>query len=286
MKKVFFIFLAFIMFSNFPDLSLSAKTNESDEVFKNLAGKLSKVESKIPNKTIAIYGFEVIGKQGDAYAKYATEKLTHEIVSEGYLTVIERSRIDQVLKEQSLSLTGAVDSGTAAKIGKILSVDAVIIGTIHITHGRTEFIARVIQSEKGVILASADEKIESPSDETIPDNADDEGDTETGDDTYSQGNFITGNKVIFISGVKPLYTRYEQVTVKYAGLPGNQQDWITLVSASEPDTTYGEWFYTRGERAGSYTFKPVGAGDYEVRIYFNWPDGGYIVQKRIKIKVK
>lgn len=282
MKKFFCIVTLLISLAILHNEAYSAETRTSDEVFKNLADKLSKVESKLPNKTIAIYGFEVIGKKDDPYAKYATEKLTHEIVSEGELTVIERSRIDQILKEQSLSLTGAVDSGTAAKIGKILSVDAVVIGTIHITSGRTEFIARVIQSEKGIILASAADNIISPAEGS---ESGDETADYTGDD-QDQGSFITGNKVIFISGVKPLYTMHEQITVKYAGLPGNSQDWITLVSASEPDTTYGEWFYTQGQRKGEYTFKPVSPGNYEVRIYFNWPDGGYIVQKRIRIKVK
>lgn len=278
MKKLSFIIIIILsFFCTIP--AISAKMSEADEVFKSLAEKLSKVEGKLPNKTIAIYGFEVIGKKDDPYAKYATEKLTHELVSAGDLTVIERSRIDQILKEQSLSMTGAVDSNTAAKIGKILSVDAVVIGTIHITHGRTEFIARAIQSEKGIILASADEKIIAPSDETAADDSD-TGDADAPDD------FITGNKVIFIDGVKPIYTRFEQITVKYAGLPGNQQDWITLVNASEPDTTYGEWFYTQGQRKGTYTFKPVESGNYEVRIYFDWPNGGYIVQKRIKIRVK
>lgn len=283
MKKFLCIITLLFSLSIPADKVYSAEIRQSDEVFKNLAARLSKVESKLPNKTIAIYGFEVIGKKDDPYAKYATEKLTHEIVSEGELTVIERSRIDQILKEQSLSLTGAVDSGTAAKIGKILSVDGVIIGTIHITHGRTEFIARVIQSEKGIILASADEKIIAPSEDAISDNTEE---PDNGDDSESSGGFITGNKVIFISGVKPVYSRFEQVTVNYKGMPGNQQDWITLVNASEPDTTYGEWFYTQGQRVGTYTFKPVASGNYEVRFYYDWPNGGYIVQKRIRIKVK
>jgi len=285
MKYTGCILLFFLSISVVSTQAYSDSISGADEVFKKLAEKLSKVESKLPNKTIAIYGFEVIGKKDDPYAKYATEKITHEIVSGGELTVIERSRIDQILKEQSLSLTGAVDSGTAARIGKILSVDAVVIGTIHITGGNTEFIARVIQSEKGIILASAAEKITAPSD-TSESEIFSGDDTDSDDGSHSRGDFITGNKVIFISGVKPVYSKYEQVTVKYAGLPGNSQDWLTLVSASEPDTTYGEWFYTQGQRAGSYTFKPVPPGNYEVRIYFNWPDGGYIVQKRIRIKIK
>jgi hypothetical protein len=192
--------------------------------------------------------------------------------------VIERSRIDQILKEQSLSMTGAVDAGTAAKIGKILSVDAVIIGTIHITEKDVEFIARVIQSEKGIILASANEKLVT---ETGPgdDNSDiDQTDNNTIDDQHYSTAIIKPNKTIF--------NRYEQVTINYSGLPGNQKDWITLSRASEPDTSYGDWFYTYGQKSGTYAFKVTEPGDYEVRVYYDWPNGGYVVRKRIKIKIK
>jgi len=258
--------------------NLQAKENtDADEIFKNLADTLSKVEKKLPNKTIAIYGFEVIGRPGDSYARFATEKLTHQLVSNGSLMVIERSRIDQILKEQSLSMTGAVDAGTAAKIGKILSVDAVIIGTIHVTESGTEFIARVIQSEKGIILASANEKLAAGS--------------YTGDDSNSDqnNNTVIDNSSHTIAIIKPnktIFTRFEQVTISYSGLPGNRNDWITLTRASEPDTSYGDWFYTYGQKSGTYSFKVAEPGDYEVRIYYDWPNGGYIVQKRIKIKVK
>lgn len=256
----------------------SKEKSDADEIFKDLADTLSKVEKRLPNKTIAIYGFEVIGRPNDSYAKFATEKLTHYIVANGDLMVVERSRIDQILKEQSLSMTGAVDAGTAAKIGKILSVDAVIIGTIHATDRDVEFIARVIQSEKGIILASANEKLIT--------------DTYSGDDNSSidqNDNEVIDNSRNSITIIKPsktIFTRFEQVTISYSGLPGNQNDWITLTKASEPDTTYGDWFYTYGQKSGTYSFKISEPGDYEVRVYYDWPNGGYIVQKRIKIKIK
>lgn len=272
--------IAAVLIILFTGLSLNPligkdRTSE-DEVFKSLADTLAGVEKKLPNKTIAVYGFEVIGKQGDSYAKFATEKLTHQLVSNGSLVVIERSRIDQILKEQSLSMTGAVDAGTAAKIGKILSVDAVIIGTIHTSEKEVEFIARVIQSEKGIILASANEKLASASSTDNDDQAVIPADDST--------NNASGNAIVKPS--KTIYSRFEQITVSYSGLPGNQQDWITLIRSSEPDNTYGEWFYTSGQRSGSHTFNVTEPGDYEVRVYYNWPDGGYIVQKRIKITVK
>ncbi len=99
--------------------------SRADDMFKKMAKQLARVEKKLPNKTVAVYGFEVIGKPDDTYGRYATEKLTHEIASDESFMVIKRSRIDQMLKEQSLTLTGAVDSNTAARIGKILAVDEV-----------------------------------------------------------------------------------------------------------------------------------------------------------------
>jgi len=278
MKKTLII-LSLILWTMTLIPALQAKDNaNADEIFKSMADSLSKVEKKLPNKTIAIYGFEVIGRPNDSYAKFATEKLTHQIVSNGSLLVIERSRIDQILKEQSLSMTGAVDAGTAAKIGKILSVDAVIIGTIHVTEKDVEFIARVIQSEKGIILASADEKLVAETYSGDDNNTIDQADNNTIDDPQYTTAIIKPDKTIF--------NRYEQVTIKYSGLPGNQNDWLTLIKSSEPDTTYGDWFYTYGQKSGTYSFKVTEPGDYEVRVYYDWPNGGYVVRKRIKVKVK
>jgi TolB-like protein len=278
MKKIL-VEVIIILYAIITVPQLQSKTNSgADEIFKNLASTLAKVEKRLPNKTIAIYGFEVIGRPGDSYAKFATEKLTHYLVENGELLLVERSRIDQILKEQSLSMTGAVDAGTAAKIGKILSVDAVIIGTIHATERDVEFIARVIQSEKGIILASANEKLITDSYNNGNNDSISGGDDETIDNPKNANAVIKPSKTI--------YNRFDQITISYSGLPGNQNDWITLVKAAESDRTYGDWFYTSGQRSGSYTFKAVEPGDYEIRIYYDWPNGGYIVQKKIKIKVK
>lgn len=46
-------------------------------------------------------------------------------------TVIERNQIDQIMKEQRLGLSGAIDESTAAKVGAILGLDAIIIGNVN-----------------------------------------------------------------------------------------------------------------------------------------------------------
>jgi hypothetical protein len=266
---------------------LAANTSdEFDAVFRKLAVALAGSSSKLTDKTVAVYGFEVIGRPKDPYATYATEKLTDAIVNEGSLLVIERSRINEVLAEQNLSVSGVVDAGTAAKIGKVLAVDGVIIGTIHVTDTNTEFIARIIQSEKGLILASASERVDFEKEDSGTVVASVEADTKgSGDTAAAKPETKKPAANPKISTDKTTYKKGERITITFSGLPGNDGDWFTLVPAAAIDSTYEEWFYTGGETSGTYTFKEVQPGKYEVRLYYDWPSAGYVVQARLAITV-
>ena len=66
--------------------------------------------------------------RGVGAAKGISELLINELVNNGTYTVVDRSKLEQVLKQQNRS--GTMDAGTAAEIGKELGVDAVLIGTI------------------------------------------------------------------------------------------------------------------------------------------------------------
>jgi curli biogenesis system outer membrane secretion channel CsgG len=67
---------------------------------------------------------------GNAASKGVSNLLTNELVKSGQFVVIERSRIDAVLAEQNLGNSGRVEPTTAAQIGRILGVDAVLIGSV------------------------------------------------------------------------------------------------------------------------------------------------------------
>lgn len=45
-------------------------------------------------------------------------------------TVVERSQIEQVLKEQRMGLSGIIDENTAAQVGKLLGLDVILIGDV------------------------------------------------------------------------------------------------------------------------------------------------------------
>jgi curli biogenesis system outer membrane secretion channel CsgG len=53
-----------------------------------------------------------------------------ELVKTGKFIVIERKRLEAVMQEQGLHLSGAVDPATAVKVGKILGVELILTGDI------------------------------------------------------------------------------------------------------------------------------------------------------------
>ena len=59
-----------------------------------------------------------------------TDILVTQLVKDGTYSVVERNRLDAVLSEQKLGMSGVVDAATAAQIGRVLGVSAVIVGSI------------------------------------------------------------------------------------------------------------------------------------------------------------
>ncbi len=59
-----------------------------------------------------------------------SDLLVDRLVRSGVYSVIERNALDKVLREQNFSNSDRADASTAAKIGKVLGVDAIIIGSI------------------------------------------------------------------------------------------------------------------------------------------------------------
>jgi len=92
-------------------------------------------------KKVAVFDFDNAAVQGGLTSpffqttapnlgKAAADLLITRLVEDGRVRVIERSAIDKLLAEQNLSNTERGDPQTAAKLGKLLGVDAIILGTI------------------------------------------------------------------------------------------------------------------------------------------------------------
>jgi curli biogenesis system outer membrane secretion channel CsgG len=70
------------------------------------------------------------GWLGQGAAKGVSDLIVNKLVDSGIYRVMERSKLDAILQEQNLGESGRVDAGTAAKIGKLLGVEAILIGSI------------------------------------------------------------------------------------------------------------------------------------------------------------
>ncbi len=90
-------------------------------------------------------------------AAIITERLRNELFNTGVYTVLERSRMDDILKEQGFQKSGAcTDEACAVEIGRLLSVRYMVTGTIG-KIGRTYTLnVRMIDVESGEITSTAD----------------------------------------------------------------------------------------------------------------------------------
>ncbi len=59
-----------------------------------------------------------------------TDSLSSSLLATGRMRVIERHRIQDVLKEMNLGASGLVDSSSAAKVGKQLGARFIVLGSI------------------------------------------------------------------------------------------------------------------------------------------------------------
>jgi len=127
--------------------------------------------------TVQTYVQQIFGSNQDV-GKGIVDLLVDKLVADGTYSVIERKALDKILAEQNFSNSDRADSSTAAKIGKVLGVDAIITGSIT-QFGRDDkstsiggvkkskatavvaVTARIINTSTAEILASATGKGES-----------------------------------------------------------------------------------------------------------------------------
>jgi curli biogenesis system outer membrane secretion channel CsgG len=90
-------------------------------------------------RRVAVLNFDYATVQSDIRAifggnqdvgKGVADLLVNKLVTDGAYSVIERKALDKVLAEQNFSNSDRADAATAAKIGKVLGVDAIVIGSI------------------------------------------------------------------------------------------------------------------------------------------------------------
>jgi len=104
--------------------------SDFNETIETLSAKMSAKIQATGKKKVAVVNFT--NTQGDetALGKFIAEEFSVElaIIAKGF-SVVDRSRVTYLLKENGLTASGLVNPEAASQLGKLSSIDALVIGS-------------------------------------------------------------------------------------------------------------------------------------------------------------
>jgi len=84
-----------------------------------------------PKKKISVAEFENKTAYGQRrLGTAASDVLLTELGKSGKFILVERAKLDKVMEEQKLQTTGMIDANTVAAMGKMLGLDAIVVGSV------------------------------------------------------------------------------------------------------------------------------------------------------------
>jgi len=112
-------------------------------------------------RRVGVLDFQNKTKYGEnRLGSAASDILITELAKSGKFIVVERDKISTIMSEQKLGMTGAIDPTTAAKVGKILGLNAIVTGAISEFGSSTEGSEYLIaQSKRQVVKATVDIRV-------------------------------------------------------------------------------------------------------------------------------
>ncbi|MCB0218762.1 MAG: hypothetical protein KDH09_03630 [Chrysiogenetes bacterium] len=120
------------------------------------------ITTRGPKKRVGVVKFENKATYAKRYrvGQAIVDIVTTELAKTDAFILVERSQLDEVLKEQALGQSGAIDPATAAQAGRVLGLQAMIIGTISEFGVHTEHTdALIAKSKKQVARAVVDVRL-------------------------------------------------------------------------------------------------------------------------------
>lgn len=130
MKKIFLFAFCSLLGTFLTGCAAKTGVKMKQDVSANVT---EKVTSKYtgPKRRVGVIDFENKSAYGqNRLGQAASDILITELVKTGKFIVVERDKMNKLLEEQKLGLSGAIDANTAAQMGKILGLSAIVTGAI------------------------------------------------------------------------------------------------------------------------------------------------------------
>ena len=120
----------------------------------NTRGVVVHSSGSISSGIIAVLEFEG-NNISSSEVRALTNRLRSELVGKDQLTIIERGKMEEILKEQAFQQTGCVSSECAVEVGKMLGVQNIITGSISKVGNIYSVEARAVSVASGEIIKTA-----------------------------------------------------------------------------------------------------------------------------------
>ena len=126
-------------------------------------GCASKATSPSSPVTIAVWPFEDFSLKPEQNSPLLSFVLTNSVIdmiqSNPALEAVERSRLESVLREQSLGSGVLTDESTRLRLGRILGAEWMLFGAWQALGEHVRIDVRVVDTESGRIMAAKDKTI-------------------------------------------------------------------------------------------------------------------------------
>lgn len=135
-------------------------TFELDINLNYLAHDMIKSLSQENKHSIAIIEFGDLYGTVSEFGKYVAEELTTRFFTTRRFHILERQLLNHILAEQNLGLSGFIDPSSAAQIGRLIGVEAIVTGTITDLGSSVRINSRLISVETASVFAVSAVSIE------------------------------------------------------------------------------------------------------------------------------
>jgi hypothetical protein len=126
-----------------------------ETTLKTVAARLVSQLELAHQKSGTVLDFTDLQGQGTELGRFLAQELSDQLVSEAKsFSLVDRVNLQYLLKENKLSMEGLIDPDTSRKLGNMIGIDTIIIGTVTPIGQSIRLSVRAIAVETGKIIAS------------------------------------------------------------------------------------------------------------------------------------
>ena len=133
-------------------LSTIKAQNSYETVFSSASKDINSCLQDKGDLKMAVTGIRTLEGGQNGLTLWMAESLTSELAKKKNLHVLERGRLDEIVKENGLSFSDLFDPSKAKRVGKLLSADIMVNGTVTKIGGEFDLNLRVVDCELGNII--------------------------------------------------------------------------------------------------------------------------------------